>query len=539
MRGIEPVWHPWQGSIAVRLVCVGLGIVAVGCDASESPADAPPSAPAGPCRPDGGARTSPDPSAGLDATGVAWPTRRPTDASPDVPAADGARAGDTGGAMAAATPPASCPAARLPETSFGPLHVADGALRDALGRRVVLRGINLSGMGSGATGLFDATDFARLRAHGLRAARLVLGWKGIEPEPGVIDEAYLDEVVRLARLATAAGIHLWPELHQFFWDHDGMPGWTCDLERELTSEYMMGCAAQFWGSETLQARFAEIWTMLAERLRDVPSVVLFDVLNEPPPPSAEAQLDGSFEQQVLPAFYDRVITAIRSVDPDRVVAVEPSIAALEPSGLGPIPHANLVLAPHVYVLHTYVPGQGLVWLFPPSPELVRMQYAQAEAAAAARGMALVIGEFGVALTAPAAAEPGLAGWLLDAIARQDAGAMGALYWDYAGGGWSMFDADGTLRPFFREHLIRPYLYRFAGDVVHVHATPWSGRLRARVTVPRDAVCVPVEVVLPPVLYPEPPDIVVSPGATYAYDPVGGLLVVQPPPNTRWLDIAIN
>lgn len=137
-----------------------------------------------------------------------------------------------------------------------PLHIAEDRFVDALGRQVLLRGVNLGGdckvpQPHGGTQypsdfsdhrtvsfvgrpfpLAEADDhFARLRAWGFNCLRLLATWEAIEHEgPGCYDHDYLHYMRALCERAGAAGFYVFIDMHQDVWSRmsggDGAPGWT-------------------------------------------------------------------------------------------------------------------------------------------------------------------------------------------------------------------------------------------------------------------------------------------------------------------------
>ena len=134
------------------------------------------------------------------------------------------------------------------------LGAHDGWFRDAYGRCVLLRGVNLGGSSKlpavpdGATHLPESLDptrtisfigrpfpleqadehFGRLRAWGFNVLRLLTTWEAIEHAgPGRYDTAYLDWFAELVRLAGEYGFFVFIDPHQDVWGRwsggDGAP----------------------------------------------------------------------------------------------------------------------------------------------------------------------------------------------------------------------------------------------------------------------------------------------------------------------------
>lgn len=92
---------------------------------------------------------------------------------------------------------------------------------------------------------------------------------------------------------------------------------------------------RLWSDPAFQDQAVRFWTDLAAALRDHPAVAGYNILNEPAPEKTAGGVENGSAQQArdwqaaqagttrdLPAFYDRVITGIRSVDPVTPVMVD-------------------------------------------------------------------------------------------------------------------------------------------------------------------------------------------------------------------------
>jgi len=231
----------------------------------------------------------------------------------------------------------------------------------------------------------------------------------------------------------------------------------------------------------LQERFARAWQRVAARFRDVPGVIGYDLLNEPMPGTAMGELGtvalsalGSlaaseanlslpdllvqaetlgylppevlraldtpthyrtfletleplihpFEQGDLAGMYERVIPAVRTADPNRIIFLEPT-AAVNPgaeSGL-PLPRAAAT-GPTAYLPHWY----DLVLDTPIACEAsrTRMELAMTSRKREAErlGLPLLIGEWGAFYNNPACAAT--ARMMAELLAEHT---CGDFYWD--------------------------------------------------------------------------------------------------------------
>lgn len=102
------------------------------------------------------------------------------------------------------------------------------------------------------------------------------------------------------------------------------------------SDNPTSCAA-FWDFKDHQDRTVWLWEQIAARYRDNKLVAGYNPLNEPCDP----------EHVRLPAFYDRIEQAIRSIDPNHILWLDGNTFAMEWKGF------NKVLPNCVYALHDY------------------------------------------------------------------------------------------------------------------------------------------------------------------------------------------
>jgi endoglycosylceramidase len=278
-------------------------------------------------------------------------------------------------------------------------------LADASGRVVVLHGLNVvakrppyrpSALG------FGADDAQWLRAQGFSTVRIGIILAGLEPQRGVFDDSYLDDIVGTIGVLHAAGLAVLVDFHQDYFTEstggEGFPEWM--VTRRALLPPTLGSRADaapwdgFWANDgDVQAAFADAWRHVAARLRGVPGVLGYDLLNEPFPGSREqecAKLEGcpAFDRDVLTPFYRRVVAAIRSVDPDHLVFAEPQIIFNQgaASSIGKLDDPRAGFSFHVYCSERPTT--------PPCSSRRPGAFANAERQAAVDGGPLLMTEFG-------------------------------------------------------------------------------------------------------------------------------------------------
>lgn len=237
--------------------------------------------------------------------------------------------------------------------------------RDEAGRVRLYRGMNVAGDAKWADDLrvdFDDATLALLPDHGVDLARYLVFWQGIEPEDGALSDAYMDGVAEDVDRLRALGVDVVIDFHQDVWGegfgYTGFPRWACDEANyaaftpngehwslDYVDPAVVACFDTFWASDALQARYTEAAAALAERLAG--RVVAYDTMNEPFWGSWEHE---AFETGPLAAFDARVAAALREVDPDAWIAVEPSgqTNLVGTSYLALPDDDRVVFAPHFY-----------------------------------------------------------------------------------------------------------------------------------------------------------------------------------------------
>ncbi|MCL1991334.1 MAG: cellulase family glycosylhydrolase [Spirochaetes bacterium] len=139
------------------------------------------------------------------------------------------------------------------------MRIKDRRILDEEGRALILRGVNLGGSskipyGEPGWGLTAASlknpkaasfvgrpfpleeadsHFHRLARAGMTFTRLVVTWEAIEHEgPGIYDEAYLEYLAKILKIAESRGVGVFIDPHQDVWSRwsggDGAPAWTLE-----------------------------------------------------------------------------------------------------------------------------------------------------------------------------------------------------------------------------------------------------------------------------------------------------------------------
>lgn len=291
-----------------------------------------------------------------------------------VAVALGAGCGDGGGsAHVAGSPPA--------------LHVADRAIRDDAGRTVLLRGAAVIGLGDYFQGNPDVPssagvterDLDQIAALGMSSIRLLVHWSALEPERGVFDEGYLARVRQVVNWARERGVYVILDMHQDAWGKfvntapgqecpapfapnqgwDGAPEWAtitdgrwrCRFMTRELSPAVMTAWESFWDDrDGIQQELIDTWAWLAAAFRDDPTVIGYDLLNEP-----NWGLDYGYTVQTRkPAFQRRALEAVRAAERPslrKIVFFEPTAvwSAVPTEAVVPFTDDDqIVYAPHIY-----------------------------------------------------------------------------------------------------------------------------------------------------------------------------------------------
>jgi len=181
---------------------------------------------------------------------------------------------------------------------------------DTEGREILLHGVNVVDKSPERNYLswHSEADFARLRDWGMNVIRLGIIWDGLEPEPGVYDDAYLAAMDQRVAWAANHGLYVFLDMHQDLYSvlySDGAPEWATLTDDQphidrgdvwsdayLTSPAIQRAFENFWANAPasdglgIQDHYAAAWRHVAERYADHPAVIGYDLMNEPFPGTA-------------------------------------------------------------------------------------------------------------------------------------------------------------------------------------------------------------------------------------------------------------
>jgi len=231
---------------------------------------------------------------------------------------------------------------------------------------------------------FTAADADWLLEHGFNTARIGTLWIGVSPTaPGEIDQNYLEQWDRVVQLLAERGIWILFDFHQDMlgeiYQGEGVPEWGIPqgLMTRLLGSPALGFPFNYFTpqvSESFDKLWAErgpiwqgysdAWQALASRWADQPYSMGYDLLNEPWAGLewATCILPGlgcpASDREIQP-FFERAITAIRGVDANNMVWIEPQLLAGgtgTPTGFTPIA-GELQLG---YSVHNYCPLTALL-----------------------------------------------------------------------------------------------------------------------------------------------------------------------------------
>ncbi len=139
-----------------------------------------------------------------------------------------------------------------PTTLLPPIGHVSNTFVDLTGRTVILHGANIMNKNppfyfqsfyqSDGNGSTIGEDWAKFyAANGFNVARVGISWAGVEPSPGVYNDAYILNIRDMVRMFAKYGVYCILDFHQDAWTGapisgltpntfggDGFPAWTAN-----------------------------------------------------------------------------------------------------------------------------------------------------------------------------------------------------------------------------------------------------------------------------------------------------------------------
>ncbi len=347
----------------------------------------------------------------------------------------------------------------------------------------------------------EDADF--LAANGFNTVRIGILFPGVMPQPGVIDTAYLDAWQRVIDLLAERHIWVMIDFHQDMFNEkfqgEGFPAWAVsqpttgalpDPTLGFPSNYFTPQVSEafdqlYANAGGVQDYAAQAWKAVAERFKDQPYLMGYDLINEPWPGLDYASCANSVgcpsDTTKLEPYLNR-LRPIRQVDTDNIVWYEPNVMFDFGAGSmlqGPGHDPQLGFSWHAYCLTgVALHAQGFTDL-PGCAQLENLVFDNAEAVSDRIGATQVLSEFGASDDLPdielmaELADERLVGWQYwhyklwrdPTTESQTSGAQGLFVKD---------DDLSTLKQEKADLLVRTYPMATAGEPLELAYEPDTG-----------------------------------------------------------------
>ncbi|BEP14047.1 hypothetical protein acdb102_23580 [Acidothermaceae bacterium B102] len=227
------------------------------------------------------------------------------------------------------------------------------------------------------TTFFAEPDAQMLAETNMNCARLPVNYHHLEDDaaPFQVKQEGFRHLDRAIEACAAHGVYTVIDLHALPGAQN--QGWHADNPTHVAS---------FWDHPHFQDRVVHLWEVIADRYKGNPWVAGYNPINEPADPS----------RRVVGQYYERLVPAIRSVDPDHILFLDGNTYSTEFDIFGE-PWDNTVYTCHDYVLAGLGAGTGYpgtangTWFDKESVErtfLKRTEYSRRS------GTPIWVGEFG-------------------------------------------------------------------------------------------------------------------------------------------------
>lgn len=356
-------------------------------------------------------------------------------------------------------------------------------IKDKEGRSLILHGVNVNAdakSDSLRVGWPMKEDYAKLSEKwGLNLVRYLVLWDGIEPTQGEYDRAYFDRIRERLDWCHELGLYVVLDMHQDLYalryGGDGAPDWAIiddgepfEMQTPWELNYrqpaVIASINNFWdksrGHGYLQEHYIKAVVELVKEFKDHPSVIGYDLYNEPTMATKEL---FAFEKRYLQPFYEDIIPAIRKVDNENWIFYEPTalganqglksrLDVLEDPREG---EARLAYFPHIYTLDLDIRGKYIGF-----PIFLKNWAANRNREIKKQNAPMLVGEFGLDLKAEGSED-----YLKEVMNMLDKTSSGWAYWAYMENDrWTTFTEDETMKA-KTDIVFRPYPKAVAGKPI--------------------------------------------------------------------------
>jgi endoglycosylceramidase len=377
------------------------------------------------------------------------------------------------------------------------LHREGHWLVDAQGRVVLLHGVNAVWKRApyappDTPAGFTEADADWLVAQGFNTVRLGVIFAGVMPTRGRVDPSYLTKVARVVDLLAERKIWVLLDFHQDMYNErfagEGFPAWAV-RDDGIPTPVDAGFPGNYFQPSTTRAfdnfyanvdgvadLYAQAWKAVAARFVRTPYVLGYDLLNEPWPGTALASCANPvgcpvFDTQSLQPVYEKSLAAIRSVDRNGLVWVEPNLlfndgAQTQLGALGGLADRQLGLSWHQYCTTAALTHSSGGTAGPDCPVQGELVFDNADSVTGDRWASLLT-EFGASDDLPDVER---------VVQQADEHLVGWQYWHYkewgdptteseGSGGQGLFEHDDDLssvKELKADVLVRPFARAVAG-----------------------------------------------------------------------------
>ncbi|MFN8294742.1 MAG: cellulase family glycosylhydrolase [Chitinophagales bacterium] len=392
--------------------------------------------------------------------------------------------------------------------------------QDQYGRQLILHGLNTGEKNPAADPWIQESDVDREdKEFGFNFVRYLILWDGIEPQKDSFDYSYLDRIEQRVNWYTSRGMYVMLDMHQDIYSivfgGDGAPAWAVHanghpINTTNTSgawflknldPAVVAALGNFWDYTTykeLQDHYILMWKKVLERFKNNPNVIGYDVMNEPYGGDFIKALTGDFEKNTLKKFYDKLIPAMRSVEPDKYLFFEPQSLYVNFGVTSNLPKINdtrsvphLGYAPHFY---PFFVEAAVSPYDATAKQNTRDCFNSRTKEMKKQNCPMIIGETGLSPSTV-----GFGDFLDDMFHYLDSTQSGISYWFNGHGGWAPLNADRSETPIL-QHLLRTYPKATAGKISKFRFDPVSKKF-SMTFISNAAITQPTEIFIPNRFYP--------------------------------------